>query len=129
MLTGFATLGLVLWIVPIVRGSAAAWGWSGTGNQVVSVCLWACGFALFASSFAPPPLATKVYIAWMSMVTPVGVIMSVVVLSLLFALLLPIFSFIVRFADPLRKRLGARATYWEDYKPYEPTLERMKRPF
>jgi hypothetical protein len=41
---------------------------------------------------------------------------------------LPLFSLIVRFGDPLRKKLGG-ATYWEPYRPHEPTLERMRRPF
>ncbi|MEK7710827.1 MAG: hypothetical protein AAB341_02930, partial [Planctomycetota bacterium] len=64
----------------------------------------------------------------MTATAPVGIVMSTILLTMLFMLILPVFSLIVRMGDPLRKKLGG-ATYWEDYKAHEPTLERMRRPF
>ena len=59
---------------------------------------------------------------------PVGTVMSTVLLTAVFVVVLPLFSIVVRLGDPLRKKLGG-ATYWEDYKPYEHTLDRMRRLF
>jgi hypothetical protein len=44
-------------------------------------------------------------------------------------IVLPPFSLLVRRKDPLRRKRTKEGSYWEDYKPYEPTLERMKRLF
>lgn len=130
MLGGFGLLGLAAWVVPPLRGSEpVAFGWTGQPNQSAAICLWALGVALFAAAFAPGSVARRVYVIWMSMVTPVGLVMSMVGLTLLFILLLPIFSLVVRFGDPLRRKLRKDGSYWEDYKPYEPTMERMKRLF
>ena len=130
MLAGFGVIGLLLWLVPWVKtGNAANLAWAGAGKQILAIALWALGTALFVISFAPPPVAKPVYVAWMSAVVPIGVAMSTVLLTLLFVLLLPVFSLIVRFGDPLRRRLRGQHSYWEVYKPYEPTLERTKRPF
>jgi len=68
------------------------------------------------------------YIAWMTATLPIGIAMSTLLLTALYFGLLPIFAIIVRRQDPLRKKLGG-ATYWEDYRPHEPTIERMRRPF
>lgn len=73
-------------------------------------------------------LARRSYILWMSATVPVGIVMSTVMLTVLFVILLPVFSLIVRMGDPLRKKLGA-SSYWENYKPHEATLERMRRLF
>ena len=130
MLAGFGVIGLVLWLVPWIGASEAdLFTWTGTGKQVLAIALWVLGLALLAASFAPPPLARSVYVAWMSVVVPIGVVMSTLMLTLLFVLLLPVFSLIVRFGDPLRKKLTTQKSYWEEYRRYEPTLERMKRQF
>ena len=75
-----------------------------------------------------PVIGRKLYIGWMTATLPIGVVMSTLLLSVLYFLMLPLFSLIVRRKDPLRKKLGG-ASYWEDYKPHEPTIERMRRPF
>lgn len=130
MLAGFGVIGLILWLAPWVKtGEAANLAWAGTGAQLLAIALWMLGVALFAASFAPAPVGRHVYVAWMSATVPLGIAMSMVMLTVLFVLLLPVFSLIVRFGDPLRKKLTSQKSYWEDYKPYEPTLERMKRQF
>jgi hypothetical protein len=64
----------------------------------------------------------------MSVVVPIGVFMTTIGMTLIFVLVLPVFS-LIRFSDPLRKKLHKEGTYWEDARPYEPTIERMTRPF
>jgi len=75
-----------------------------------------------------PTIGRRLYITWMTVTLPIGVAMSTLLLTVLYFVLLPIFAIIVRRQDPLRKKLGG-ATYWEDYRPHEPTIERMRRPF
>ena len=104
-------------------------GWSGSGLQIAAVCLPALGAALLVLSLTAVELTKRIYVAWMSVATPIGIVMSTLMLTVLYFVLLPVFSLIVRRADPLRKRLSDADRYWEDYKPHEATLERMRRPF
>ena len=67
-------------------------------------------------------------IAWMSITVPIGIAMSTLLLTIMFILVLPLFSLIVRLADPLRKRLSG-SSYWENYPKHPPTLDRLRRPF
>lgn len=130
MLIGFGVIGVVFWLVPWIKDrDLGAFAWSGAAIQVTALCLWAVGLGLFALSFGSPVIAKRVYLTWMSLTVPLGIVMSTILLTLLFVLLLPLFSIVVRIGDPLRRKLKTDATYWEDYKPYEPTLDRMKRPF
>lgn len=130
MLIGFGVIGLLLWLAQWLGArEAGVLHWLGSGQQITAVCLWALGIVLCAVSLLSPSLAKPVYVAWMSVVVPIGIVVSTIMLSVLFFLFLPLFSLVVRLGDPLRKRLHAGETYWEDYKPHEATLERMKRPF
>jgi len=130
MLCGFGGLGALLWIIHWWRiPGGGLFAWSGHGVQVAVLYLWALGFVLWGVSFLLPALAKWVYVFWMTVTVPVGIVVSTVLLTLLFLIVLPIFVVIVRAGDPLRKRLTPDDTYWEDHKPYEPTLERMRRMF
>ncbi len=130
MLVGFWAIGALLWLSPWLKTrDLPALGWSGTGLQFTAISLQALGVGLCFLSLAAPPVARPVYVAWMTAAGAIGIVMSTVLLTVLFVFLLPVFSLVVRAGDPLRKRLTAGGTYWEDYKPHEATLERMKRPF
>lgn len=130
MLLGFGVIGLVLWVAHwLTTPDTGVLQWAGNGRQITAVCLWGLGAVLCALSQLSPSLAKPVYITWMSIVVPIGIVVSAVLLSVLFFVLLPVFSLVVRLGDPLRKKLRASGTYWEDYKPHEATLERMRRPF
>ncbi|MGB2987591.1 MAG: hypothetical protein WBE26_17130 [Phycisphaerae bacterium] len=129
MLVGFTVVGAVLWLAHWLKAQDAGLGWSGGGAQVTAVCLWVLAWALFTLSHLSPSVAKPVYVGWMTAVVPIGIVMSTLMLTVLFVLLLPVFSLVVRVGDPLRKKLTADRSYWEDYKPHEPTLERMRRPF
>ena len=122
MLFGFGVLGAILWIVAWRRYGGGSFGWSGAvGLLVLGIGLWVIGVTA-------PNTARPVYVAWMTVTVPIGLVMSTVLLTVLFVFVLPLFSLIVRWSDPLQKKLGA-STYWEEYKPHEHTLERMRRLF
>ena len=130
MLAGFGVIGMVLWVSLWWKGqSDSPVSWSGGGAQVTAVCLWALGVLLWALSMLTRSPARVVYVAWMSAAMTIGRVMSTVLLTVLFIALLPIFSLVVRIGDPLRRRSSSKDTYWEDYKPHEATMERMRRPF
>ncbi|MBI4716723.1 MAG: hypothetical protein HY763_02880 [Planctomycetes bacterium] len=129
MLIGFGVLGAILWIGSSLRRGSGVFAWSGSGAQITALAFWALGVGLWAVSVASPAAAKPVYVGWMTVTLPIGIAMATVLLSLLFVVLLPVFALIVRMADPLRMRLHSGGTYWEDYRHYEPTVERMRRPF
>jgi len=128
MLFGFGVIGAILWIVAWRRYGGGSFGWSGASTQQIAVGLFVLGIGLCIIGTRAPSLARSVYIAWMSVTAPIGLVTSTVLLTVLFVFVLPLFSLVVRWGDPLRKKLGGKS-YWEDYKPYEHTLERMRRLF
>ena len=128
MFIGFSTLAVLLWLGVWRKSGAALFTWTGTPGQWLSLGLIGLGVALFAASVAAPTLTKSVYVVWMTATVPIGIVMSTALLTILFVFVLPVFALIVRLGDPLRRRLGG-ATYWEDFRPHEPTLERMRRPF
>lgn len=126
MAAGFGVLGAILWYAgPEPNGVA----WVGVRAQKVAIVLWCLGALMWAVSFGPIGLARPVYIVWMTVAMKIGAVMTVVLLSVLFVTLLPIFS-LIRLADPLRLKLKPRGeSYWEDHTHHESTLERTIRPF
>ena len=128
MLGGLAFIGSVFWL-------------AGSGSKPPTVPLLGIGYHSFATGLAAVGVtiwlvsrvsigATRaIYVGWMTATRPIGIAVALVMLTLMFFLFLPIFSLIVRRKDPLRTRLRSTGTYWEEVKPYEPTLERMARLF
>ncbi len=133
MLFGFGMLGAILWVFPFILPwgvwDTATLSWSGEAKQIAAFVFWGLGVFLCILGVGIPVVAKPVYVIWMSIAVPIGLVMSTLMLSVLFFLLLPVFSIIVRSGDPLRKKLNSGESYWEDYRHYEPTLERMRRPF
>jgi hypothetical protein len=137
MLIGFGVLGAILWVAPAVKAAWDDWStwdasllaWVAGGKQITAVCLWSVGAALWLLTLVAPMAAKPIYVGWMSVAVPVGIAVSTLFLTLLFFIVLPLFSIVVRAGDPLRRKLTRGDTYWEDHKPYEPTLERMNRLF
>ncbi len=129
MLAGFGVLGGALWLATAWRGSGGWVTWNGTRGQWTALLLWLLGVALAGSSQLPYAFARRVFEFWMVGSEWLGRIFSTVLLTVLFFVLLPPFSLIVRRKDPLRKRLTPGKSYWEPATPHEPTLERMRRMF
>ena len=130
MLIGFFIIGAVMhFSLYIKTWDVLDLGWKGSWIQILGVSLQGLGVVLFGLSYALPGVAKPIYIVWMSIATFIGAIMTTIMLTVLFIVLLPVFSLIVRLGDPLRKKITSGGTYWEDYKPHEASIERMKRPF
>lgn len=130
MLIGFGVIGVLVWLAPWLKtGEAGALAWAAKANQITAAAFWALGLVLAILSFSSPALARPVYVVWMSIAVPIGIVVSTIMLTLLFVLVLPPFSLVARLTDPLRKKRHAGGTYWEDYRRHEPTLERTARPF
>jgi hypothetical protein len=129
MLLGFGVIALILWCGKNIRTGQGWFAWTGGGSQITALALAALGVSLFTLSRVSESACRSVYVLWMTVFVPVGLVMSTIVLSLIYFIVLPIFSIIVRFSDPLRKKLKPDGTYWEDFKPFEPTLDRMRRMF
>lgn len=129
MLGGFAVLAAAVWLLHWRKvGTLSPLDWDGSRAQVAALVLATLGVALLALSRGPYPLARAVYVAWMSAAMLIGRVMTPLLLTVLFLLVLPWFS-LIRLGDPLRKKLRRTGSYWEDCKPYPSTLERMQRPF
>jgi hypothetical protein len=121
ILGGCCVIGLLLWR----RGG---WAWVGTGRQCAAIGLMTLGAVVAIISVALPGLARRLYVAWMTVGMVLGTGMSFVLLTLMFFLVLPVFS-LIRFKDPLRMKRRGAASYWEEPKPREASIERMMRPF
>ena len=104
MLIGFGALAILLGVlIPLWkawRGTAeegiAA---PATANLLLGGMLMALGIALFLLSRGVPSATRIVYVVWMSVMAPVGHVMSTVVLTILFLVLLPPFALLLRFWD------------------------------
>lgn len=130
MVGGFLMIGALIYFLPWARTrEVSTLAWTGRLLQWTAVSLPLLGAVLCGLGLFVPVAAKPVYIVWMTAAMGVGIVVSTIMLTLLFLFLLPVFSIVVRFGDPLGKKLKAQGTYWEDHKPHELTLERMKRPF
>ena len=121
VLSGFCVISLLLWR----RGG---WAWTGSGRQYAALVLAALGVATAMISMTAPALARRLYVAWMTVGVAMGAAMSLILLSLMFFLVLPVFS-LIRFKDPLRMKRRGAASYWEEPENHEASIERMIRPF
>lgn len=129
MLFGFGVLGAVFWLIAERRATGTWFTWSGGGPTWPVVVLWLAGLTLAGSTLLPYAAARVVYVGWMTGASWIGVVMSHLVLTLLYFLVLPPFSLIVRWKDSLRRRLEPGKSYWEPCDPPDPSMERMRRMF
>ncbi len=130
MLVGFIVIGALIWLSSwLGTWDRSTLPWSGTSRQLAAVSLAALGAVVCLVTLSSQVAGRWIYVVWMTGATRVGIVMSTIMLSAMFLILLPVFSLVVRLGDPLRKKLSASPTYWEDYKPHEATIDRLRRPF
>ena len=124
ILAGLAVIGGLLWYLgrPDVEEAGLS------GAQIAAVVLWIVGALVAVLAVPPTGLARYVYVGWMTAAMAVGMVVTPVLFTVLFIVVLPVFS-LIRLKDPLRLRRGERDTYWQDASPHEATLERVARPF
>jgi riboflavin transporter FmnP len=127
-LGGFAVIGGLLWVKGLGWTLSDGVGWRGSGWHLTAVILWSIGAGFAVICTTSHAVGLKLYVGWMTGAMYVGTVVSTVLLSILFFVLLPVFA-LIRFKDPLRLRLGGSDSYWEDHPPYEATLERSMRQF
>ncbi|MBI5367316.1 MAG: hypothetical protein HZA54_09785 [Planctomycetes bacterium] len=129
LLGGFGLLGALLWYLGSPAGAGADPVWCGRGRQVAACLAWGCGTAALFVCLVAPARGRRLQRAWMAAGTAVGEVMTRVLLTFLYFVLLPPFA-LLRWWDPLRLRLEpSRPSYWEDISSPESTLERARRPF
>lgn len=126
ILGGCAVIGGLLWWKG--RLPDAGWGYAATGLHQTALLLWGAGLALAVICSLSHALGKCVYVGWMTAAMYLGIVMSTLMLSVLYFVLLPVFS-LIRLKDPLRLKLKTGGSYWEPHTPADTSLERMKRPF
>ena len=95
----------------------------------VPVFLVLAGLFLVVTALAPNSLR-PVYGPWVKGGFLLGSVMTLVLMTALFVIVVPVFS-LVRLKDPLRMRQSRDPTesFWEPHRNSEPTIERFGRPF
>lgn len=126
MVLGFGIIGSVLWYLgPEPNGLR----WAGVYQQKLAIAMWIAGVVLLLISLGSQSIARPVYVVWMTAAACMGMVTTFVLLSVLFFVLLPVFT-LIRLKDPLRRKLlGPGESYWEDHEHHDSTLERTIRPF
>ncbi len=123
---GLGVIGGLLWWAG--SGDATGLAWTHSSLSWMALTLWTLGAGVGIICWSSQSVGRPIYVVWMSAAMYMGMVMVPVFLSVVFILVLPLFS-LIRLKDPLRKKLRAEGSYWEPYKPHEATLERMRRPF
>ena len=125
--SGFLVIGALLWWFG--RAAETGLAWTGNGRHWAAAILWSLAALILLVTLVSESLGRPVYVVWMTGARYLGMAMTFVLLSVLFVILLPIFS-LIRLKDPLRLRPGRPGeSYWEEHQHHESTLERTARPF
>ena len=89
------------------------------GSERVALVLWTIGVVVPAIYYAIPGLRRPIFLAWMYLAFPIGLVVSYVMLALIyFAVFAPV-GLIMRLVryDPLQRAFDpARKTYWVDHR-------------
>ncbi len=132
VLGGMVVIGALLWyrglLAPGRWWPDAGWGWNASSAHTIAVVLWGLGVLMAIVCGVSYPLGRVLYIGWMTSAMYLGIVMTTLMLSALFFVLLPVFS-LIRLKDPLRLKLKPSDSYWEDPTPHEATIDRMRKPF
>ena len=117
-LIALAMLIPIAWQVEPVTRNRALQGLLGVGTLI--------GLA----GLAAPGALRPVYKPWMAMGMFLGGIMTVVLMTVLYFVVVPVFS-LIRLKDPLRMRRtrSPDESFWEPHRNSEPTVERFSKPF
>jgi len=89
---------------------------------LVSQALWAAGVLMGLIGLVFPPAARPVYIVMMALALPIGLVVSSVLMTLIYYLVLTPIGLVMRLVgyDPLRRGLDpAASSYWIERTPPE----------
>ena len=105
ILIGMGLIGALLWW--LAAEDAAGMSWTGSGGQWLAVALWILGGVVAILSLTSPSIGKPIYVAWMSVAAAIGFVTIPLLLTILYFVLLPVFS-LIRFKDPLRSKKPLR---------------------
>ena len=112
MLIGFGVIGALVWWRD--AGEGGIWSYVGSTGQRWSIGLWLFGVGVCVLSLVAPTLARYVYVGWMLAAWPIGMVISTVMVTLVFYLLITpiglVFRLMGRDKMGLRKKDGG--SYW-----------------
>lgn len=114
----------------VIAAILAAWGLrsdEGSARLIAAGVLAGAGMLIAIVSRISYAAGRILYIGWMTPALWLGLVMTTVLLTVLYFLLLPWFA-LIRFRDPLRLRRHG-GSYWEEPSHHAATLERTRRPF
>lgn len=97
-----------------------------SGARNVPLTLGGIGVLLGAAYYAVPALRRPMYMGWMYLVFPIGFVVSLVLLALVYFVVLTPIALMLRLAgkDPLARKFEPGApTYWAD-RPKPPSSDR-----
>ena len=117
-------------IILTVFGFLIPWRFEFASERTVMMALVAVGSVLTVCGLFVPRKLDPIYKPWMKGAMVLGTVMTVVLMSVIFIVVVPIFS-LVRFKDPLRFRRtpDPGGSYWEPHRNSDSTLERFSKPF
>jgi hypothetical protein len=72
-------------------------------------------------------LLKKIWAGWKKFAHALGRVQTMILLTIIYFVIIPVFS-LLRFKDPLRKRLGA-ASYWQTFQTRAISLDNFRRMF
>lgn len=96
--------------------------------------VWWAGAAVLSAvlGLAVPRLLKPVYILWMTLAYYLSVVMTFVILTLFFFLIMTPAGLIMRLfgKDPMERRFpGNKESYWINSQTYENSIERYSKPY
>lgn len=73
----------------------------------------------------------KIFAGWMAFAHFLGFVNTIILLTVMYVLIIGPSWFVVRVLrkDPLRRKLGSRASYWIEKVPLKHTLDETKHQF
>jgi hypothetical protein len=119
------------WMLPIVLGAIAALAYW-RGRRTAAEVLVGIGVGGWAASVIVPALWLRFFKAWMKLAEALGFLMTRVLLSAFFFLILTPVGLVMRLIgrDSLNTAFrDGKPTYWIDKEPVETTLDRYEKQF
>jgi hypothetical protein len=114
--TDLKWFGPILAVLFVIVGLIAMFRFDAPG---VAKVVWAVGVPFVVAYFAVPALRIPIYVGYMTLVFPLGWLVSHVVLAVLFFLIVTPTALVLRIVryDPLKRRWERQATsYWTDHR-------------
>lgn len=131
LLIGGLLTALALWLLWRASWSELT-GWSWHGIPDSALVLGIVGLGLMLIGVLLPHSLGIVYVAWMGIATLLGMIMTQVILTLVFLLVVTPTGIVMRLAgkDPLKRSFNAsQESYWIPRKEADPASERLEKYF